>query len=113
MGNIQSAGTEVSRGTSPFISADSDFTVSSSVSSSAAFSIPSRIPASPLQFHPQHGEHVEISPDGSVARRVRSYCKGTGAFSTFCMVLETLLRYEFALIEIWPLIDTELVISLI
>ncbi|GAU92902.1 hypothetical protein RvY_04921 [Ramazzottius varieornatus] len=76
MGNVQSTGVEASRGTNPFISAESDFTVPNSLSSSAAFSIPSRIPASPLQFHPQHGEHVEISPDGTVARRVRSYCKG-------------------------------------
>ncbi|XP_055344082.1 protein neuralized-like [Paramacrobiotus metropolitanus] len=29
-----------------------------------------------LRFHSNHGEHVQISPDGSAARRVRSYCKG-------------------------------------
>lgn len=39
MGNVQSTGVEASRGSSPFISAESDFTVPNSLSSSAAFSI--------------------------------------------------------------------------
>lgn len=31
---------------------------------------------SPLIFHSRHGDHVQISEDGTQARRFRSYCKG-------------------------------------
>lgn len=34
----------------------------------------------PIQFHPIHGEHIQLSSDGSSAVRVESFCKGI-AFS--------------------------------
>ncbi|XP_028171709.1 protein neuralized-like isoform X3 [Ostrinia furnacalis] len=39
---------------------------------------PNNLP--PLGFHSVHGENVRISRDGSIARRVESFCKGV-AFS--------------------------------
>lgn len=39
---------------------------------------PNNLP--PLSFHSVHGENVRISRDGSIARRVESFCKGI-AFS--------------------------------
>ncbi|OQV21454.1 putative Protein neuralized [Hypsibius exemplaris] len=57
-----------------FISAESEFAIQ--YNPLTVFSLPARIPNTRLRFHAKHGDHVDISEDGLVAKRIRSYCKG-------------------------------------
>ena len=58
------------------VQAESEF----SLNPLSVFTLPAKSPAVPLRFHARHGDHVEISQDGTVAKRIRSYCKGEGSF---------------------------------
>lgn len=48
----------------------------------------------PLSFHPVHGEHVRLSAEGRVARRVESFCKGL-AFSARPVAIDEIVCLKF------------------
>lgn len=47
----------------------------------------------PLLFHSVHGENIRISRDGTVAKRVESFCKGI-AFSSRPVKINEKVRHK-------------------